>query len=351
MVVYPGLVVWHYMLFLVATMGILTAIVFGNSWEALSTLPQEHLRRARISFLTVFTLTCLVPQAVTRIINPNPMLGALTGTQTISPMGTMFPANPKQHRMPASIVIAGLITRNEPIALWGWMTKLYVETDASFAGRAMCAFWEIPDSPLRDHFRERFLDDIKATNPPVFVDVVGPTSFHFTDRSLQGHENFPALRELITRSYTMIVDIDSVRIFVRNDRLSSSPEALKSAASKYRDRGIVAANAKNYPNALSDLAISFQLQPSAEALATHGTVLLQSGQEPEGLGEIERALAEKPELYYPRFVRACHRYKTGDYYGALTDIREALRFSAQTEWQERREAETLETQLKGVLRL
>jgi hypothetical protein len=64
----------------------------------------------------------------------------------------------------------------------------------------------------RNYYRQRFLHDFLATQPPVFVDAVGLGNFVYEDRAASAQETFPELREYITDNYRLVRDIEGTRI-------------------------------------------------------------------------------------------------------------------------------------------
>jgi hypothetical protein len=72
-------------------------------------------------------------------------------------------------------------------------------------------------SRYREYFRNRFLSDLRANPPPVFVDGVAPGGFLFTDRATQGMESFPLLEAFVREHYTQREEVAGVRIFVANN--------------------------------------------------------------------------------------------------------------------------------------
>ena len=128
-------------------------------------------------------------------------------------------------RLQLSTLIRRLTLPDEPLAVWGWRTSLYVEAGRRQATRQAQTEAQIYPNDYQRYFLRRYFEDFQAAQPPVFADAVGPGNFAFVDPR-QAHESFPPLREWVRARYTLIATIDGVRLFVRNDRLdrlSASP--------------------------------------------------------------------------------------------------------------------------------
>ncbi|MBC7367401.1 MAG: hypothetical protein H7343_11430 [Undibacterium sp.] len=124
---------------------------------------------------------------------------------------------------PAQLQLAALIRRlsapGEPLAIWGWRSSLYVESGRPQATRQAHTETQIYPGPLQPYYLRRYIEDFQASNPPVFIDAVGPGNFAFTDLR-RAHESFSPLRAAITARYTYIATLGGVRLYARNDRLS-----------------------------------------------------------------------------------------------------------------------------------
>jgi hypothetical protein len=79
---------------------------------------------------------------------------------------------------------------------------------------------QISSSPDQTYFRERFMSDLRAHVPVVFVDAVAPEpgGYQYTNRETQGHETFPELGEFVRDYYTLKEDVGGVRLFVLRDK-------------------------------------------------------------------------------------------------------------------------------------
>lgn len=104
------------------------------------------------------------------------------------------------------------------MSVWGCAPRFYVETQTIMATRdAETSRLAFPNR-YRDYFRNRFLRDLEAWKPVVFVDAVGPDALTLTDRASQGYESFPALAAYIQEHYELKEDVSGIRIFLKKDR-------------------------------------------------------------------------------------------------------------------------------------
>jgi hypothetical protein len=111
--------------------------------------------------------------------------------------------------------ISQIVGVNSPVAIWGWRPEPWVFSQTVMATRDGDTSFQIEAGPYQQYYQDRYLDDIEDNPPKLFIDAVAPNSFYFTNRTTEGLESFPALHDFIERSYTLRIEIDGVRFFVR----------------------------------------------------------------------------------------------------------------------------------------
>lgn len=145
-------------------------------------------------------------------------------------------------RRPASAdatALRGIARPSDTLAVWGWSSRTHVEAQLPQAVRDPHTIWLIRDTPLRDNFRQTYLEDLRRNRPAFFLDATGPGAFIYEDRAAARHELFPALAELIARDYVMLLDVGFSRLYVRADRIQEdglSAQQLAALAARGRRR-------------------------------------------------------------------------------------------------------------------
>jgi hypothetical protein len=107
----------------------------------------------------------------------------------------------------------------EPLVVWGWRSELYILTNMPPGTRFADSVAQIDQSPQTELFRRQYVGDFIASRPPVFLDAVGPGSFMYRNRRRWGHEIVADLARITESEYTLVADVDSTRVYVRNDRI------------------------------------------------------------------------------------------------------------------------------------
>ncbi len=143
------------------------------------------------------------------------------GHRLSKPVPFMFGSFTEHWRHPrsgAANLVHHLTRPDDRISVWGYGPEVHAESGRAQATRDTDTFWLIgPPSSHRETYRTTHLADFMRNQPAVFVDSVGPDSFFYRDRLLQGHETFPALAGHITSQYTQVADLTPFRLYLRND--------------------------------------------------------------------------------------------------------------------------------------
>jgi hypothetical protein len=121
-----------------------------------------------------------------------------------------------------AVIISALAGKEDCLGIWGWANNFYVDSNLPQATREANSVFMIWPGENQKYYRASYLSDLHEHRPAVFIDAVGPESFHFTDRIKSGHEIFPELDSYIRKYYTLVADLTGSRIYARND-LSTLP--------------------------------------------------------------------------------------------------------------------------------
>ena len=181
---------YHYLLFAIIPVSFCVANMLGLIQQ--SDLGKGHAVWARSLFGSLF----LIPIGFT----------ALTSASDFSP----------QARAPMRedvLAIARYVKPGDRMAVWAWRPEYYVKTKTIMATRDPGILVLMEPSRYREYFRNRFMSDLRAHPPPVFVDGVAPGSL-YNDRATQGIESFPLLEAFVREHYTQREEVAGVRIFV-----------------------------------------------------------------------------------------------------------------------------------------
>jgi hypothetical protein len=190
----------HYFLFLLPPVIFLAGTLLGSGLHTLAA------PRARRHLVVAYLVLCiLIPVLrVPRLRNPilrNP---------------SVF-AKPWPGAAVASVV-RRYASASDPLVVWGWMARYHVLTGMPQGTATSDPIYEILRIPF---FESRFLAQLKANKPPVFIDAVGPGAFAFHDRGEYGHERYPWLAAWLRPRYQLVADIQGARVYVSTDRIAA----------------------------------------------------------------------------------------------------------------------------------
>lgn len=180
--------------------------------------------RSTFIFLAVLILISSIPNII-QYINVTESMRASSYAQ-------------KQAAGPNECIAATLaeIRNTTPIhsvEIWGWSPGVYVLSDIVPATRDSNIFFVVKGGALQSYYRTRFMRDLAASKPDVFIDAVVPGATNwesFTEND--GYESDPEVREFVNSNYTLIRELPleehskPVRFYRRNSfSLTCSPKS------------------------------------------------------------------------------------------------------------------------------
>ncbi|GAB4035353.1 hypothetical protein [Spirosoma gilvum] len=120
-------------------------------------------------------------------------------------------------RSPTAQEALKLAKPGDDLVVWGWAPLYNVQTQMP---QGVCDNHVIrcvmgSNQPVH---RARYIRNMEASRPPVFIDAVGPNSIWLNDRAKFGYETFPELKQYIDQHYQLVGEIEHNRIFARKDR-------------------------------------------------------------------------------------------------------------------------------------
>ncbi len=92
------------------------------------------------------------------------------------------------------------------LAIWGWEPGVYVLTGMPPATRDAHTFYQIGKGPLQRYYQDRFVGDLRANPPDLFIDAVADGTFEWWGERVEddGYESDPALRKFIDDNYVLV---------------------------------------------------------------------------------------------------------------------------------------------------
>jgi hypothetical protein len=208
-VIAPGRLFPHYLQLAFFPLSILGGLVAGAAWSMVGERYADRPALARslqVTIAAIFLAIGLGPQVAWRSRESQPSLGRYTETQ-----GALQETD-------VSEAILSHSRTGESLGIWGWSPKFWVQTGLIQATRDGETSRQQSLTTSRNRYRDRYMNDLMQSRPPVFIDAVGMGNFGFHDRLDDGHETFRDLNDYIRVNYRQVGDVDGTRIYVRNDR-------------------------------------------------------------------------------------------------------------------------------------
>lgn len=129
--------------------------------------------------------------------------------------------NTKLYESPVVKALKPFTKPGDYLVVWGWQCQYYVEAQLPQGTAENHSERSIFKHPLQAKYLHRYITDLQRTKPAVFLDAVGKHSLWVQDKKTQGVDNFPAIAQYLHQHYTLVSDIDDIKLFVRNDRLKT----------------------------------------------------------------------------------------------------------------------------------
>jgi hypothetical protein len=115
------------------------------------------------------------------------------------------------------------------LAVWGWSPGVHVVSGAPSATRDANALFQLQKGSLQQYYRTRYVNDLRVSEPDVFIDAVSRSTFMWNDwTEADGYESMPELRSFVDANYVMVRQValqpgsKPVRIFARRDLYSGA---------------------------------------------------------------------------------------------------------------------------------
>lgn len=195
----------HYALFLILPSGFVLGTVLGELQNAARReLPAASICRfASRSILIAFFAVSLLQIGVS-LTSDNPYL---VNRQRYL----------EQYLSPVARAILEYASPGDTIAIWGWSPELFVETGTLHATCESIPFWQFHPNPQQPYFIKRYVDELRGSNPTLFVDtqVPGSQNRSFGGTRGQSFTELPEIAEFVQRHFTVVRRIHGITIYAR----------------------------------------------------------------------------------------------------------------------------------------
>ena len=205
----------HYLQLLVIPWTLLLCLATGQLLEAWNDSRNPAVKILLASAAVASAATVFYGR--TGIVHP--VIGTLSATRV-------------QGRTPVAGIVLRYAREADALAIWGWMPQFFVETRLRQATRSATTTNEIVPGPYREFFRQRYLTDLRRSQPSVFIDAIRTQNGRLRDQPHAAYdENFPALAAFVQTRYRQVAEVEGARIYVRKDRFDSQQKSIATPSS------------------------------------------------------------------------------------------------------------------------
>jgi hypothetical protein len=200
----------HYFNLMIVPAGLLWAVLYIYAARDVERIPAERRRWASVLLPGIFLLLSIGLTDTTRT----------NGVWGVHPVLDHLAEIPPMLGGEAARAIASVTRPGEFLSVWGMEPGLYYETALIPATESAVTSY-LGLAPVVEADYASYLEELRRTMPPVFVDAVGPGRFWLEDRSRTGHEAIPALRSLVDDRYRLLCDTEGYRVYVLREASNS----------------------------------------------------------------------------------------------------------------------------------
>jgi len=236
----PGTQFAHHLLLMVFPMGWLTAV--GLHLISQSSVPalRQRLYPAFVISLPIlllgqvfvysslYSLRPWLKNAPLNFAMAEPTTGYQKWLYHVNPYLASFPNYTDLTLSPVSQTVQRYTKPGDYLAVWGWNCQFYVETQLAQGVSESHSQRSIVPNPMQDMYQKRYVSELITNRPAVFLDAVGMNSMALNSPK-QRHENFATVSKVIREQYTQVADLQYVRVYVRQDRLTAKTAVPKPA--------------------------------------------------------------------------------------------------------------------------
>ena len=192
-VVRPGNLFPHYLLFLVFPCGFLIGVVIGEIFK----LSENNAFYKQIKFLILLLMIAAsLLQSYNLIKSEHPYLSQRQKYL-------------QDYQTPLVRTILQYASPTDSIAVWGKRNDLYIETGLYQGVRGSAMERALYNNPDEAYYLKLFADDLLKSKSKVFVDAMAG------EKKIYRHDAYPEIANVIENNYRMVDEVEGIRIYVR----------------------------------------------------------------------------------------------------------------------------------------
>jgi hypothetical protein len=114
---------------------------------------------------------------------------------------------------PAVAKIKQLVGPETVLAVWGWGTRLYVDTQLPQATSESLTYYQIAPRSLQGYYLSRFVAEIASHNDVIFVDITGNGGTYLLTEPEHDHSQFKSVKQFVDERLEYVDTVGGARIF------------------------------------------------------------------------------------------------------------------------------------------
>jgi hypothetical protein len=206
----PGNFFTHYLLFLIFPAGFLVGVLVGEFFKVYK-YSGVNLPKLKLSPLTSIIILIMIIvgtiQLFLQVRRENPYID----------MSYHFLLN---YTSPVSQTILKYASKNGSMAIWGWDSKIYVETGIIQATRYADSAGQMFSNPRQQYYVRQFADDLLKSKAGLFIESTAGFAKiweAYTGVPQQSPEDFPDVAIILKKYYKLVDDVQGFKIYVKQN--------------------------------------------------------------------------------------------------------------------------------------
>jgi hypothetical protein len=192
----------HYLLFVPIYLGISLSVIMHVLDNNTCFIKIKYKSNILCVLVILF---CVFPIGTYRSIKTNPWIGTAKNWMPVH-SGTYSPVG--------KAILRAVSSNDSYLCVWGYNPDYHSETRLNQSTRLNISTAQFNANNLQPFFRRTYLEDLQKNKPEIFVDATARNQFPaLNDPEKFRHEVIPEIRDFVAANYTLLEDIDGVRIY------------------------------------------------------------------------------------------------------------------------------------------
>jgi hypothetical protein len=206
----PGNFFTHYLLFLIFPCGFLIGVLVGEFFKVYK-YSGINLPKLKLSPVMAIIIVIMIIGSTLQLFSH------VRRESSYIDMRYHFLLN---YTSPVSQTILKYASQNGSMAIWGWDSKIYVETGIIPATRYVDSVGQMFSNPRQQYYVRQFADDLLKSKAALFIESTAGFAKiweKYVGIPQQSPEDFPDVAIILKKYYKLVDDVQGFKIYVKQN--------------------------------------------------------------------------------------------------------------------------------------